>query len=51
MEVLKKQNKTDIFCGFFSQTPATKPPPAKQTKKESKKESKEMSLLDLDDCK
>ncbi|XP_017341759.1 AP-3 complex subunit beta-2 isoform X12 [Ictalurus punctatus] len=30
-------------------TPATKPPPAKQTKKESKKESKEMSLLDLDD--
>ncbi|MCJ8736197.1 hypothetical protein PDJAM_G00256050 [Pangasius djambal] len=30
-------------------TPASKPPPAKQTKKESKKESKEMSLLDLDD--
>ncbi|XP_017341752.1 AP-3 complex subunit beta-2 isoform X3 [Ictalurus punctatus] len=33
----------------FQETPATKPPPAKQTKKESKKESKEMSLLDLDD--
>ncbi|KAF5908302.1 AP-3 complex subunit beta-2 isoform X11, partial [Clarias magur] len=30
-------------------TPASKIPPAKQTKKESKKESKEMSLLDLDD--
>ncbi|XP_027028892.1 AP-3 complex subunit beta-2 isoform X8 [Tachysurus fulvidraco] len=30
-------------------TPASKPPPTKQSKKESKKESKEMSLLDLDD--
>ncbi|KAM9496214.1 AP-3 complex subunit beta-2 isoform 5-T5 [Clarias gariepinus] len=30
-------------------TPASKTPPAKQTKKENKKESKEMSLLDLDD--